>query len=249
MQRAWESEAKNWARFARTPGHDHAHEDINLPALLELLPAPRRWTLDLGCGEGRLGRILRSLGHRVVGIDASPTMVRLAATHDVPEPALLADAAELPFRDGVFDLVVAYMTLHDTDRMPQAVAESARVLERGGCLCMAIVHPLSSAGSFQGREPTAPFVITGSYLEPAPVRTVVDRGGIQMTFHSQHRPLEAYSRALEAAGMLVNAVREVGSNDKLATSDPAQHRWMRIPLFLHIRAIKNLAGPGGPAHP
>jgi len=92
-------------------------------------------------------------------------------------------------------------------------------------------------------------VITASYLEPAPVTTVVDRGGIQMTFHSQHRPLEACSRALEAAGMLINAVREVGSNDKLATSDPAQHRWMRIPLFLHIRAIKSLAGPGGPAHP
>jgi SAM-dependent methyltransferase len=238
MRRAWEIEAGNWARFARTPGHDHSHEDINLPAMLELLPAPGRWTLDLGCGEGRLGRILRPLGHRVVGIDASPTMVRLAATHDVPELALLADAAELPFRDGVFDLVVAYMTLHDTDRMPQAVAESARVLERGGRLCMAIVHPLNSAGSFQGREPASPFVITGSYLEPVAVTMVVDRGGIKMTFHSQHRPLEAYSRALEAAGMLIEAVREVGSSDKLAMSDPAQHRWMRVPLFLHIRAIK-----------
>jgi hypothetical protein len=31
-----ESEAQNWAHFARTPGLDRAHEDINLPALLDL---------------------------------------------------------------------------------------------------------------------------------------------------------------------------------------------------------------------
>lgn len=50
-------------------------------------------------------------------------MVCLAATRDVPELALVADAAALPFRDGTFDLVVAYMSLHDIDQMPQAVAQ------------------------------------------------------------------------------------------------------------------------------
>lgn len=37
MRQGWESQALNWAQFARTPGHDHSHEEINLPALLELL--------------------------------------------------------------------------------------------------------------------------------------------------------------------------------------------------------------------
>ena len=238
MRRGWESEAGNWARFTRTPGHDHSHADINLPALLELVPAPGRRTLDLGCGEGRLGPVLHSLGHRVVGIDAAPAMVHLAATREVPELAMVADAAELPFRDGAFDLVVAYMSLHDIDRMPQAVAQIARVLGRGGGLCMAIVHPLSSAGSFSGKEATAPFVISGSYLDQAPVTWVSDRGGVRMTFHSEHRPIEAYSRALETAGMLIETLREVGINDELAADDPSERRWMRIPLFLHIRAIK-----------
>lgn len=238
MRYGWESEALNWARFTRTPGHDHSHEEINLPALLELLPPPGRRTLDLGCGEGRLGRVLQSLGHLVVGIDASVTMVRLASTHESPELSVVADAAELPFPDDTFDLVVAYMMLHDIDRMPEAVTEIARVLEPGGRLCAAIVHPLNSAGSFQGREASAPFVISGSYLEPAPVHTVVDRGGIQMTFHSEHRPLEAYSRALEAAGMRIDAIREVGSPSELVARDPAEHRWTRVPLFLHIRAVR-----------
>lgn len=238
MRQGWESEAQNWAMFTRTSGHDHAHEEINLPALLELLPAPGRRTLDLGCGEGRLGRVLTSLGHRVTGIDASATMVRLAASHEMPEPAVVADAIELPFADGAFDLVVAYMALHDIDQMPQAVAEIARVLEPGGRLCLAIVHPLNSAGAFEGSDATAPFVISGSYLDVAPVTNVVDRGGIQLTFHSEHRPLEAYSRALEAAGMLIEAIREVGSNEEAIAGKPAARRWMRVPLYLHVRAVR-----------
>jgi SAM-dependent methyltransferase len=238
MQQGWESEALNWARFARTPGHDHAHEEINLPALLSLLPMPGRRTLDLGCGEGRLGRVLQSLGHRVAGIDASATLVRLATDHEMPEHSAVADAAELPFAHGTFDLVVAYMTLHDIDSMPRAVAEIARVLEPGGRLCMAIPHPLASAGAFQGREAAAPFVISGSYLDPTPVTMVIERGGIPMTFHSEHRPLEAYSRALEAAAMPIEAIREVGATEELGARKPAAHRWTRVPRFLHIRAVR-----------
>jgi predicted TPR repeat methyltransferase len=31
--------------------------------------------LDLGCGEGRLSRDLKALGHQFAGLDASPTML------------------------------------------------------------------------------------------------------------------------------------------------------------------------------
>lgn len=106
MRQGWDSEASNWARFARAPGHDQAHEEINWPAFLELLPAPGRRTLDLGCGEGRIGRILRTLGHRVTGIDASAAMVRLTVNHEGSAPSTVADATALPFADGAFGRVV-----------------------------------------------------------------------------------------------------------------------------------------------
>lgn len=238
MREGWEAEAGNWATFARTPGHDRSHDDVNLPALRELLPEPAGSTLDLGCGEGRLSRYLRSAGYRVAGADAAPTMVQLAVGHPDAAPAVLADAAALPFGSGTFDLVVAYMCLHDMDRMPQAVAEASRVLAPAGRLCVAIPHPVNSAGAFQGRDPDAPFVIAGSYLDTAPADWVADRDGIQLTFHSEHRPIEAYSRALEAAGLLIEAIREIPAPDAVVAAAPGQRRWQRIPLFLHLRAVK-----------
>lgn len=39
-----------------------------------------------------------------------------------------------------------------------------------------------------------------------------------------------------AADIADRAVREVGPNEELATRDPAQLRWMRVRLFLHIRS-------------
>ena len=65
MREGWEAEAGNWATLVRAPGRDRSHDDINLPALRELLPEPAGSTLDLGCGEGRLSRFLRTAGYRV----------------------------------------------------------------------------------------------------------------------------------------------------------------------------------------
>jgi SAM-dependent methyltransferase len=241
MRRGWEAEAHNWSRFARTPGYDSAHEDLNLPSLLGLLPPPAGRALDLGCGEGRLSRVLHARGYAVAGVDASPTMVRLAAAHDDRQPVMLADAAALPFPDGTFDLVVAYMSLHDMDEMRTAIAEAGRVLGRAGRFCAAIPHPLNSAGEFASKAADAPFVITGSYLDSTPVTWTAARDDVLLTFHSEHRPLEAYSRALEAAGLLIEAIREIrpAAPDTPCAADDAASRWRRIPMFLQFRAVKS----------
>jgi SAM-dependent methyltransferase len=238
MRQGWESEAANWAWFARRPGYDDAHENINRPALVELLPAPGRRTLDFACGEGRLARLLRSMGHAVVGVDASPSMVRLAVAHEDAARAVQADGSRLPFADATFDLVVAYMCLHDFDDMPQAVAEIGRVLEPSGRLCLAIPHPVNSAGSFASKDADAQFVISGSYMASTRTHDTVERGGVRLTFHSEHRPLEAYARALESAGLLIEALREAVPDDEVVARHPTDKRWQRIPLFLHMRVIK-----------
>ena len=229
---AWEQHAGLWTAWARKPGHD-SYWQFGRDAFLALLPPARRLTLDVGCGEGRLSRDLRERGHRVVSIDRSPTLVREAAAAARGFPALVGDAAALPIPDGACDLVVAYMSLHDVDPMEAAVGEAARVLRPGGHLCLAIVHPVNSAGAFTSHASDAAFTIEGSYLEPHGYVDRVERDGLRMVFTSRHRPLEDYLMALEAAGMLVEKLREVPGEDD---------RWRRVPMFLDLRAVKR----GGP---
>ena len=179
---------------------------------------------------------LAARGHAVVGFDSSPTLVRLATTHDPPVVAALADLARLPVRDAAADLAVACLSLQDVDDLTTVVQEAARALLPGGRLCLAIVHPLNSAGRFVDDTPRAPFVVTGSYLDEFRYSDEVERDGLAMTFHSMHRPLEAYARALEDAGLLIETIREPAWPDP----DPSSRTkgWDRVPMFCFVRAIR-----------
>jgi len=236
LDAAWEQRAARWIAWARAPSHDsywQFHRDL----FLELVPPPGRRTLDLGCGEGRLSRDLARLGHHVAAVDASPTMIA-AARGAAPEiEAALADAASLPFADGAFDLVVAFMSLQDVDDLGGAVAEAARVLEHGGRLCVAIVHPLNSAGRFQGDDADSMFVIDGSYLAPSFYVDSFVRDGLELELVSAHRPLEAYTEALARSGFLIERLREPAVPEA-GIVKPRSRRWQRLPLFLHLRALR-----------
>jgi SAM-dependent methyltransferase len=226
----WDVHAREWIAWSRA-GLD-SYERFHRDAFLPLVPPPGRLTVDVGCGEGRVSRDLQARGHRVLAVDLSLAMARAAAAHPAdPVPAAVADAARLPVVTGAADCAVAFMSLHDIDRMPVAVKEIARILAAGGHLVMAIVHPVNSAGQFTGDKADAdrPFVIDGSYLQAERYVDTITRDGLTMTFHGEHRPLQAYTEALADAGFVIERLREPTS------PDPAKP-WRRIPLFLNILA-------------
>jgi len=232
LRDAWEAEARNWVAWARAPGHD-SYWRFHRDRFLELLPAPSGLTLDLGCGEGRFPRDLKARGYEVIGVDASKTLIEHARLADPDGDYRVADAAELPLADASVQLVTALLSLHDMDDMQGAVKEAARVLVPGGRLCASVVHPMNSGGHFASSAPDAPFEMAEPYLEERRYTDAVERDGLPMTFTSLHRPMEAYFAAIESAGLLVERLVEVPDS----TAAPGD-RWQRIPLFLHIRAVK-----------
>ena len=128
QQKPWEQEAKNWTKWARTPGHDVF--PFFAPTFFdELVPAPRGLTLEVGCGEGRVARELSARRHAVVAVDASPTLVRYAREADSRSAYLLADATALPFADATVETVVAYNSLQTmaqlTDMVPSTTPVTA----------------------------------------------------------------------------------------------------------------------------
>ena len=227
LRDAWEEQADNWVEWARRAGHD-SYGRFHRDAFLELLPPPGRRTLDVGCGEGRLARDLAALGHRVLAVDASPTLVRHARETDPDGEYLVANAAELPLHDGSADIVAAFMSLQDMDDADGAVREAWRVLESGGRVCVALVHPINSAGKFESDDLDARFVIRDSYFELRRYVDRIEKDGLEMTFTSDHRSLEGWLQLLTEAGFLIERMREI----------PGTLRWERLPLFLHVRAVK-----------
>jgi SAM-dependent methyltransferase len=233
LRDAWDAAADEWIAFARTPDHDHWWWRMTLPALLELLPAPGRLTVDLGCGEGRLARELLARGHAVVGIEGSPRLAEAARTAQPPVDARVGDAAAVPLADGSADLVVASMTIMNFDDPAAAVAEVARVLALGGRFVLALVHPHNSL--LAAREHLGPAV---AYVDDVRYAWDGTRDGVPMTFHDTHRPLSHLFGALEAAGLLVEAVREpVPTAEHLAAHPKAAAR-LRDPILLLVRAVK-----------
>ncbi|TMF31726.1 MAG: class I SAM-dependent methyltransferase [Chloroflexi bacterium] len=234
---SWEREAENWVRWVRRPGHD-SYWYFREAFFDELVPPPGRQTLEMGCGEGRVARDLVARKHRVIGIDSSPTLIRYAREADPSGRYELADAASLPFADASFDLVIAYNSLMDIADMPRAVREAARVLQQGGRFCVSVTHPVNDAGRFESDEPTAAFIIRGSYFGRRPFEGHFERDGLQMTFRGWMYALEDYCRALESAGFLVERVREPAASDDAVDKQPGYRRWQRVPLFLQLRAVK-----------
>jgi ubiquinone/menaquinone biosynthesis C-methylase UbiE len=181
--------------------------------------------VDLGCGEGRLGRLLQADGYQVIGIDRSPTLARAAAAASPAWPVVLADAAALPIASQSVSLIVASMSLHDIDDLTGAIREASRVLRPGSQFCIAIVHPFVTAQDDDTLH-TDQFQVSRPYLQPRRYEDHIEWDGLPMTFTSMHRPLSAYTNALFVNGLAITAFHECGDR--------------AVPWLLVLRAEKRI---------
>ncbi|MEZ5373687.1 MAG: class I SAM-dependent methyltransferase [Microthrixaceae bacterium] len=228
LREAWEARSGDWRTWA--PAGLDSYWTFHRDRFLSIVPPPGALTIDLACGEGRVGRDLVALGHRVVATDSSVGMCRAAAIHPGAAQVVVGDAGATAFADASADLIVAFMALHDFDDLDGPLAEARRVLTDDGRLVAAMVHPLNSGGGFPsgpGGPRDEAFVLSDGYLATRPYSNEVRRGDARMEFHGIHRPLGTTLAAAFGAGFVVEQLVEVG------VPDP-DSRWSRFPLFLHL---------------
>jgi demethylmenaquinone methyltransferase/2-methoxy-6-polyprenyl-1,4-benzoquinol methylase len=111
--------------------------------LTRMPPLTGKTILDLGGGTGRLARFLRENGADVWLLDASLPMLKRARLALPAGRVFHGDAADMPFQDEFFDLVLIADALHHFRRQEQALQESCRVLRTGGSLCILDFTPQS----------------------------------------------------------------------------------------------------------
>lgn len=135
-------------------------------ALVELtLSRPLGDLLDIGCGEGRVLKLLASRAKRVVGLDIDADARRLARAElllaGAPNATLRqGDMVKLPFATGEFDTVILDDVLPRTGKTRPALAEAVRVMKPTGRLVI-----LASTNAVSPEALNAEFAQFGSDLD------------------------------------------------------------------------------------
>jgi ubiquinone/menaquinone biosynthesis C-methylase UbiE len=112
--------------------------------LLKHLPTGCRHALEIGCGTGAFSRRLAERSERVLAIDLSPEMIRLARERSREFPNIdfhVADVVEQEFPSEEFDAVATIAAMHHLP-MKLMLAKMKRALKPGGViLILDLVEP------------------------------------------------------------------------------------------------------------
>ncbi|MCX5732872.1 MAG: class I SAM-dependent methyltransferase [candidate division NC10 bacterium] len=104
--------------------------------------------LEVGFGMGTDLFQFASSGALASGVDLSPTHLQIASQrfslYGVPADLRLADAENLPFKDGAFDVVYTFGVIHHTPNTQKAAEEIYRVLKPGGRAIIGVYHRYSA---------------------------------------------------------------------------------------------------------
>lgn len=245
---SWDPVARWYDGWVGPAGSRH-HRLLAIPALLELLdPRPGEQMLEVGAGQGVLAPFIARTGACYVGVDASPTLLRLARKRHRHQGRFLeGDARQLAaipgLRAAAFDAVIFLLSIQDMDPLDAVLASAAWALRPGGRLVLLMTHPCfrvprqSGWGWDRGRK--LQYRRVDRYLTALPVPMKAYGGAQPGATRSFHRPLQAYINGLAHHGLLIDRLDELASRDDLAAGprtraeQSAQHE---IPLFLALRA-------------
>jgi 2-polyprenyl-3-methyl-5-hydroxy-6-metoxy-1,4-benzoquinol methylase len=216
----WDECAVAYGQYIANRERVDLEQDAILSRMLELLgDLSGRETLDAGCGEGFLARVLAAHGARVTGIDLSPRLIEMARAKD-PHGVIdyhVADLSRpLPQFAGRFDLIGSHLALNDVCDHRGFATTLAALARPDARVVLAFNNPYSSVV----REHIADYFENGALGE---YRGFSEQG---IKAHYFHRTLEEYLDTFLSAGFQLA---------KLVDLDVPNHPGMPWLLPTHYR--------------
>ena len=141
---AWEQQADWYDQVVGEDGDDF-YRHLILPTVLRRLAAkPGETILDIGCGQGVLGRVLATGKVKTLGVDASPALIEKARGRaGEQERHVVGDVRRLDavIPGELVDHAAAVLSLQDLDPLPPVLEGVAVVVRPGGRLVIVLTHP------------------------------------------------------------------------------------------------------------
>lgn len=112
------------------------HLFIKKMAIKALEIKPNTMTLDLCCGTGDFTSIINKISPKakVIGLDKSLEMIKLAKLKNPQKPFIVGDCIELPFNAEEFDYITIAFGLRNVQNRTKAIQEIFRTLKSNGKL-------------------------------------------------------------------------------------------------------------------
>lgn len=166
------------------------HNDHYHSFLLRHLPARLDEALDVGCGGGAFARLLAARAGRVLGLDLSPEMVRLARERSAHLPNVTFEVADVQSWDwpaARFDCIATIATLHHLP-LRETLTRMRGALRPGGTLLVLDLYQADSLVERLSSVPAVPAAVflrllhTGRLREPPAVRAAWAAHGVHDSY-------------------------------------------------------------------
>lgn len=247
--KSYDSYAEKWSRLARSEDNLY-HTYLEKPAMYgELPPIKGKAVLCVGCGTGEECFYLKSLeAKRVVGIDISEGLIKLAKTNYPNLEFYVMDMDKLDFPQNSFDYVFSHLAMHYLPNWTKTLRNIRSVMKNGSEFLFSTHHPIKWGAQVKRERDKESFLIGfikyfsgkyevfGDYLN---TRKVSDTwfGDFPVVYY--HRPLSAIVKDILASGFqIVDFIEPKPLGTVKGKSEAFWEIYSKIPLFMIFKLKK-----------
>lgn len=245
---SWQKVAPWYEKTVGQSGH-YYHQHLVLPGAIRLLNLKSDSSvLDLACGQGVLGRLIKP-DIAYAGVDLAPSLIKFAKTNDraAKHQYFVGDIEKpLPLKKTDFSHAVIILALQNIANPNLALKNAARHLRSGGQLLIVINHPafrIPRQSSWEiDPQNKLQYRRVNRYLSPLkiPINARPGQGDMGSVTWSFHHPLQDYFKFLKEAGFVITDLAEWASDKESAGRAAKMENRSRaeFPLFLALLAEK-----------
>jgi ubiquinone/menaquinone biosynthesis C-methylase UbiE len=245
-EKSWQHNKKQYDLYAREyddkrhiPTCAFWNNQLDTPAIAKLLGRNlrRKQILDLGCGTGIFTLKMLTLGAKVIGLDNSQSMIKIAAARMPKMRFIIGDARRLPFTPDSFDIVVSNLLIHYLKDLGSLFGEINRVLAPDGEYVFSFHHPIAEVADYRVTDGKVtaqlhPYHHSNSYQW---------RMSKEMVLISYHHTFENIFGALKKSGFMVADLCEPRPRKGSQSINPTAYAiTSQFPNFCAIKAVKIL---------